>query len=210
MTNLEIHLRIIWVYNSQIYLQENLSTGFEHDWIHSLQVSCISVWLHFWMITFLYDYISVRFHLWLQLIVVTFCMITFSVWLQVMIQHLKTQLCAAQEELEQMSILKIKEASHVTRIEKLQEELREAKKHHSPVSILRNFIWKCSPEFHMHCLFPICKFLYEFLVLKAYNYELECKIYVIVPFPCLFSTNFKIRVTIANCLQDVCVPFEIQ
>nr|XP_022288721.1 centrosomal protein of 162 kDa-like isoform X3 [Crassostrea virginica] len=51
---------------------------------------------------------------------------------EVMIQHLKTQLCAAQEELEQMSILKIKEASHVTRIEKLQEELREAKKHHSP------------------------------------------------------------------------------
>ena len=67
--------------------------------------------------------------------VVTCCACNYiSVWLQVMIQHLKTQLCAAQEELEQMSILKIKEASHVTRIEKLQEELREAKKHHSPVS----------------------------------------------------------------------------
>lgn len=51
---------------------------------------------------------------------------------EVMIQHLRTQLTEAQEELEQMSILKIKEAAHVTQIERLQEELREAKKHHSP------------------------------------------------------------------------------
>lgn len=52
-----------------------------------------------------------------------------------MIQHLRTQLTEAQEELEQMSILKIKEAAHLTQIEKLQQELREAKKHHSPVSL---------------------------------------------------------------------------
>jgi hypothetical protein len=53
-----------------------------------------------------------------------------------MIQHLRGQLSAAEVELEQLSVLKIKEASHLTRIEKLQEELCDAKKYHSPVSIL--------------------------------------------------------------------------
>ncbi|XP_056015434.1 centrosomal protein of 162 kDa-like isoform X3 [Ostrea edulis] len=51
---------------------------------------------------------------------------------EVMIQHLREQLTAAQVELEQLSVMKIKEASHQTRIEKLQEELRDAKKYHSP------------------------------------------------------------------------------
>lgn len=59
-----------------------------------------------------------------------------------MIQHLRTQLTEAQEELEQMSILKIKEAAHLTQIEKLQQELREAKKHHSPVSLFFSLLLK--------------------------------------------------------------------
>ncbi|KAK3091654.1 hypothetical protein FSP39_021588 [Pinctada imbricata] len=51
---------------------------------------------------------------------------------EVMIDHLKSQLNKTEVELEQVSVLKIQNESKQCHIEKLQEELKEAKKFHTP------------------------------------------------------------------------------
>ena len=53
-----------------------------------------------------------------------------------MIEHVKGQLSKAQVELEQVSVLKIQNESKQCHIEKLQEELKNAKKFHTPVSVM--------------------------------------------------------------------------
>jgi hypothetical protein len=54
-----------------------------------------------------------------------------------MIKHLKEQLSKSQTDAEQLSILKIQQASLENQIDKLKQELKEARKFHTPVSIVR-------------------------------------------------------------------------
>ena len=54
-----------------------------------------------------------------------------------MIKHLKEQLSKSQIDAEQLSILKIQQASLENQIDKLKQELKEARKFHTPVSIVR-------------------------------------------------------------------------
>lgn len=55
------------------------------------------------------------------------------VW-QVMLSHLRTQLAQAQVCSEQVSVLKIRETALETQVKQLTEEVREAKRNHTPVS----------------------------------------------------------------------------
>ncbi|ESO93358.1 hypothetical protein LOTGIDRAFT_119479, partial [Lottia gigantea] len=51
---------------------------------------------------------------------------------QVLIRHLKEQISRNEVEAEQISVLKIREASLLTQVEKLKDELAEAKRHYTP------------------------------------------------------------------------------
>lgn len=57
-----------------------------------------------------------------------------------MIKHLKEQLNKCQLDSEQLSILKIQNASLENQIDKLKDELANAKKFHSPVSFFEELL----------------------------------------------------------------------